>query len=94
MEHAGVVAAGHYRAVGGAAGPLLHEVLFDHRLHLAFAEAGPGHLAGQFMGLRRDATGLPQQLQFLGSLAQPQLMQQRTGGHQPQGGLAAAGGAV
>jgi uncharacterized membrane protein YdfJ with MMPL/SSD domain len=94
VEHAGVVAAGHYRAVGGAAGPPLHEVLFDHRLHLAFAEAGPGHLAGQLMGLRRDATGLAQQIQFFRSLAESQLMQQRTGGYKSQGGLATAGGAI
>ena len=71
VEHAGVVAAGHDRAVGRPAGALLQEVLLDHRLHLALEEARPDHLARQFMGLRRDAGRLPHPLQLLGPLAQP-----------------------
>ena len=94
VQHAGVVAAGHDRAIGRAAGPLLQKVLLDHRLHLPLPEARPGHLAGQFMGLGGDAGRLAQALQLLGPLAQPQLVQQGAGGHQTEGCRAAAGSAV
>ena len=94
MQHTGVVATGDDRAVGRTARPLLQEVLLDHRLHLPLAQAGPRHLAGPLVGLRRDATGLPHPRYLLGLLAQPQLMQDRAGGHQTHGRLAAAGGAI
>ena len=94
MQHAGVVAAGHDRAVGRATGTLLQEVLLNHGLHLPLIEARPNHLTSQLVGLGRDSRRLAHTLQLLGALAQPQLVQQRTGGHQAQGGPAAAGGSV
>ena len=94
VQHAGVVAASHDRAVGRPPRALLQEVLLDHRLHLALIEAGPGHLAGQLVGLGRNASRFAHPLQLFGALAQAQAVQDRAGGHQPQGGMAAAGGAV
>ena len=94
MENTGIVASRHDRAVGRSPGPLLHEVLLNHRLHLPFRQTGPGHLARKFVGLRRNPARLPQERDLLRGLPQPQGMQQRTGRHQPKGGPTAARGLI
>ena len=71
MQHAGVVAAGHDRAVGRASGTLLQEMLLNHGLHLPLVKARPHHLASQLVGLGRDPRRLTHALQLLGALAQP-----------------------
>ena len=91
VQHAGIVATGHDRAIGRTAGALLEEVLLNHRLHLPFLQAGAGHLPGQFMGFGGDAGGLPHALQLFGPLAQALGVQQRTGRHQAEGRCSAAG---
>ena len=94
VQHAGVVAAGDDRAVGRSAGALLEEVLLDHGLHLPLVQPGPCHPTRQLVGFGGDAGRFAQALQLLGTLAQPHLMQQRAGRHQPQGGPPRARGAV
>ena len=85
MQHAGVVAPGHDRAIGGPAGTGRTEMRFDRRLHLGLIHSRAGHRPRQLMGLRRNPAGLAQTVQLMRLLAQPQTMQDRRRRHQTQG---------
>ena len=59
VQHAGVIAAGHDGAIGGAAGPMAAEVRLHRRLHLGLVHARAGDRSRQLMGFGRDPAGLP-----------------------------------